>query len=94
MRKVKDGKFQKRTQRKTKRTDPRDRFFKKKFCRFCVDKIDKIDYKDIGRLKRFVTEKGKILPSRITGNCASHQRIVVTAVKRARFIALLPFVGE
>ena len=86
----KNRKFKKKT---TKRK-PKDRFFKKKFCRFCQDKVDKMDHKDVTKLKRFVTEKGKILPGRITGNCAKHQRSVVIALKRARFIALLPFSGE
>ena len=59
-----------------------------------MDKVDTIDYKDILKLKRFVTEKGKILPNRITGNCAKHQRRVAVAIKRARYVALLPYVGE
>lgn len=69
-------------------------FFKKKFCKFCADKVDQVDYKDVLKLKRFITEKGKILPSRITGNCAGHQRIVAEAIKKARYIALLPYVTE
>ncbi len=69
-------------------------FFRKRFCRFCVDKVDTIDYKDILKLKRFITEKGKILPNHITGNCARHQRSVAAAIKRARYVALLPYVGE
>jgi small subunit ribosomal protein S18 len=74
---------------------PKDKlFFKKKYCRFCADKIDLIDYKDVIRLKKFTTEKGKILPSRITGNCATHQRRIAEAIKMARFMALLPYVGE
>ncbi|GHU25245.1 30S ribosomal protein S18 [Spirochaetia bacterium] len=68
-------------------------FFKKKVCRFCTQKL-KIDYKDADTLRRFVTERGKILPRRITGNCAKHQRAVAAAVKRARIIALLPFVSN
>ena len=78
---------------KKDRKDASLRFFKKS-CRFCADKIDKIDYKDVLKLKRFVTEKGKVLPGRITGNCAGHQRSVAIAIKRARHVALLPFVGE
>ncbi len=71
------------------------KIFKKKFCRFCIDKQRQdIDYKDVERLKKFITERGKILPSRITGNCARHQRMVASAIKRARYIALLPFVAE
>ncbi len=67
---------------------------RKKVCSFCVDKIESIDYKEIGRLQRYVSERGKILPRRISGNCAKHQRQVTLAVKRARNIALLPFTTE
>ena len=69
-------------------------FFRKKFCKFCKDDVDKIDYKDVMKLKRFITEQGKILPNRITGNCAGHQRMVAAAIKRSRYIALLPYVAE
>lgn len=72
----------------------RPRFVKKKLCRFCADKGIVIDYKDVDRLARFVSEKGKILPRRISGNCSKHQRQLATAVKRARIIALLPFQAE
>ena len=68
-------------------------FFKKKVCRFCSQKL-KIDYKDADTLRRFITERGKILPRRITGTCAKHQRSLATAIKQARTIALLPFVAE
>jgi small subunit ribosomal protein S18 len=68
-------------------------FFKKKVCRFCTQKL-KIDYKDADTLRRFITERGKILPRRITGTCAKHQRSLALAIKRARVIALLPFVAE
>jgi small subunit ribosomal protein S18 len=68
-------------------------YFKKKVCRFCVQKI-RIDYKDSDTLRRFVTERGKILPRRITGTCAKHQRALSLAIKRARIIALLPFVAD
>jgi small subunit ribosomal protein S18 len=68
-------------------------FFKKKVCRFCTQKM-KIDYKDGDALRRFVTERGKILPRRITGTCAKHQRSLALAIKRARVIALLPFVAD
>lgn len=64
---------------------------KRRVCSFCVDKIEHIDYKDAGRLKRYITERGKILPRRISGNCAAHQRQLTTAIKRARIVALLPF---
>ncbi len=67
---------------------------KKKVCSFCVDKVDSIDYKDVPKLRRYVTERGKILPRRISGNCAKHQRQVTVAIKRARNIALLPFTAE
>jgi len=64
---------------------------KKKFCRFCTDKAKSIDYKDVKRLESFITERGKILSSRISGNCAKHQRIVAESIKRARFIGLVPY---
>ena len=68
-------------------------FFRKKVCRFCANKA-KIDYKDADGLRRFTTERGKILPRRITGTCAKHQRELTVAIKRARNICLLPFVTE
>ena len=67
---------------------------KKKVCMFCVDKVDHIDYKDTAKLRRYVTERGKIVPRRLSGNCAKHQRQLTTAIQRARIIALLPFVAE
>ena len=67
---------------------------RRKVCSFCVDKVDHIDYKDAAKLRRFTTERGKILPRRISGNCAKHQRQVALPVKRARNIALLPFTAE
>ena len=67
---------------------------RRKVCSFCVEKVEAIDYKDTGKLKKFVTEKGKILPRRMTGVCAKHQRLLATAIKRARVAALLPFKGE
>ncbi|AYO32099.1 MAG: small subunit ribosomal protein [Thermoanaerobacteraceae bacterium] len=67
---------------------------KKKVCSFCMDKVESIDYKEYNRLRKFITERGKILPRRITGNCAKHQRQLTTAIKRARNIALLPFTAE
>jgi len=70
------------------------RFPRRKVCAFCVDKLDYIDYKDTKRIKKFVTERGKILPRRITGNCAAHQRMLTVAVKRARTMALVQFVSE
>ena len=67
---------------------------KKKVCMFCVDKVEHIDYKDTAKLRRYISERGKIVPRRISGNCAKHQRQLTTAIKRARIIALLPFVAE
>ena len=67
---------------------------KRKVCSLCVDKIEHIDYKDAPRLRRYLSERGKILPRRITGTCAKHQRQLTVAIKRARHIALLPFVNE
>ncbi len=67
---------------------------RKRVCAFCIDKIESIDYKDGGKLRKYVTERGKILPRRISGNCAKHQRQLTTAVKRARHMALLPFTAE
>ncbi len=67
---------------------------RKKVCQFCADKAEVIDYKDVEKLKRYITERGKILPKRITGTCAMHQRAVTTAVKRARIVALLPYVAD
>ncbi len=67
---------------------------RKKFCRFCSEKVPFIDYKDIKTLRGYLTEKGKILPRRMTGTCAKHQRELTTAVKRARNIALLAFIEK
>lgn len=69
------------------------RTFIKKVCRFCTDKVEHIDYKDLERIGRYVTDRGKIIPSRLTGTCARHQRILTRAIKRARFMALLPYVS-
>ncbi len=70
---------------------PRNLFRRKKFCRFTAEGIDQIDYKDIGILKDFISENGKIIPARITGTKAKYQRQLSTAIKRARFLALLPY---
>lgn len=67
---------------------------RRKVCHFCTNKIDEIDYKDTKTLQRYVSERGKILPRRVTGACAKHQRKVTTAVKRARAVALLPYVAN
>ena len=66
----------------------------RKVCQFCVDKVDYIDYKDVARLRRFMSERAKILPRRVTGTCARHQRELTVAIKRARQIALMPFVSD
>ncbi len=72
----------------------RGRRSKRKVCSFCQDKIQYIDYKDVAKLRRYVSERGKILPRRISGTCARHQRQLTEAIKRARHIALLPFSAE
>ncbi len=67
---------------------------RRKVCQFCVDKVDVIDYKDTAKLRRYISERGKILPCRMTGTCAAHQRQLAVAIKRARVVALLPFSVE
>ena len=67
---------------------------RKKVCVFCGKENNEIDYKDVNKLKRYVSERGKILPRRITGNCAKHQRALTVAIKRARHIALMPYTAE
>lgn len=67
---------------------------KKRICTFCADKVTHLDYKDVQKLRKYVTERGKILPRRISGNCAIHQRDVTQAIKRARHMALLPYTME
>lgn len=67
---------------------------KKKICSFCVDKVTDIDYKEVAKLKKYISERGKILPRRISGNCAKHQRQMTSAIKRARHIALLPYTSD
>ena len=73
---------------------PRGRKPRRKVCAFCVDKIQHIDYKDVARLRRFTSERGKILPRRATGACAMHQRQLTEAIKRARQVALMPYVVD
>lgn len=67
---------------------------KKKVCQFCQDKIEHIDYKDTARLRKLTTERAKILPRRISGTCAKHQRQLTVAIKRARFMALMPYISD
>lgn len=81
---MQDEKFSKRPKKSSR----------KKVCAFCAEKAEYIDYKDVAKLKRYITEKGKIVPRRQTGTCAKHQRELTTAIKRARFMALLPYVGD
>lgn len=67
---------------------------RRKICQFCADKAETVDYKDVEKLRKYITDRGKILPKRITGTCAVHQRDVTTAVKRARVVALLPYSAD
>ncbi|MGN0441496.1 MAG: 30S ribosomal protein S18 [Acutalibacteraceae bacterium] len=67
---------------------------RRKVCTFCVDKVEDIDYKDIAKLRRFLSERAKILPRRVTGTCACHQRKLTVAIKRARHLALLPYTSD
>ena len=73
---------------------PRIRRPRKKVCAFCADKSAAIDYKDVARLRKYITERGKITPRRATGTCAKHQRELAIAIKRARVMALLPYVAD
>ena len=68
--------------------------FRKKICRFCAEKVLTIDYKDLARLQKFITERGKMIPARISGACATHQRALARSIKQARFVALLPYMTE
>lgn len=79
---------------RTERNDRRNRKSRKKVCAFCMDKIENIDYKDVPRLKRYLSDRAKIIPRRVTGTCARHQRQLTIAVKRARHVAFLPYVGD
>ncbi len=76
------------------RDNRRNRKGRKKVCAFCVDKVETIDYKDIGKLRRYLSERAKILPRRVTGTCARHQRGLTVAIKRARHLALLPYTSD
>ena len=67
---------------------------RKKVCIFCQDKVTEIDYKDVTKLRKFISERAKILPRRVSGTCAEHQRALTTAIKRARYMALLPYVSD
>jgi len=67
---------------------------KRRVCSFCVDKIEHVDYKEVGKLRKYLSERGKILPRRISGNCAHHQRQLTVAIKRARQLAMLPYSSD
>lgn len=73
---------------------PRDRKPRRKVCAFCADKVAEIDYKDVMKLRRYVSERSKIVPRRVTGTCARHQRQLTVAIKRARHLALIPYVSD
>ena len=73
---------------------PRPKKSRRKACQFCVDKVEHIDYKDTARLRKYITERGKIMPRRMSGVCAEHQRALASAIKTARQVALLPYVAE
>lgn len=81
-------------ERNDRERSPRGRRPRKKVCAFCADKVEVIDYKDVAKLKKFLSERGKIIPRRVTGTCAHHQRKLTIAIKRARIIALLPYVSD
>ena len=73
---------------------PRPRKSRRKVCAFCADKVEHIDYKDVNRLRKFTTERGKIMPRRMSGVCAKHQRELAVAIKRSRQVALMPYVAD
>ena len=83
-----------RTENTARPARPFNRNKRKKVCIFCADKIAYIDYKDTKKLSKFISERGKILPRRISGACAKHQRQITVAIKRARHVALMPYIGE
>ncbi len=76
------------------RERPRGNRKRRKVCAFCVDKVEYIDYKDIAKLRKYMSDRAKILPKRATGTCAKHQRALTEAIKRARQVALLPYVAD
>ena len=76
------------------RTNNRGKRSRRKVCAFCVDKVETVDYKDVAKLRRYLSERGKIVPRRVTGTCARHQRQLTAAIKRARDLALLPYVRD
>ena len=76
------------------RTNNRGKRSRRKVCAFCVDKVETVDYKDVAKLRRYLSERGKIVPRRVTGTCARHQRQLTVAIKRARHLALMPYVSD
>ncbi|MDD5422540.1 MAG: 30S ribosomal protein S18 [Candidatus Omnitrophota bacterium] len=80
--------------KRVKKDPKKKKIFKKRPCRFCNDKVENLDYLEYMRFQKFLTERGKIMPSRISGNCAKHQRQLAKAIRKARIMALLPFVAE
>jgi len=88
------GRLRARARKKARKSKKKGGFVRRKVCRFCADSSLEIDYKDTKTLRLFITEIGKMIPRRISGNCAKHQRKLAIAVKRARHIALLPFAGQ
>lgn len=88
------GRFDREKKKRIKGEPLKKKVFKKRPCRFCMDKVEGIDYLDYQKFHRLITERGKIVPSRISGNCAAHQRQLARAVKKARVMALIPFVAE
>ncbi len=83
-----------RTERPERQERPQRNRRRRKVCAFCVDKVAHVDYKDAGKLRKYMSDRGKILPRRMTGVCAHHQRQLTEAIKRARHIALLPYTAE
>jgi small subunit ribosomal protein S18 len=79
---------------RTRKKDLSERPMRQRACRFCKKEAEEISFKDAAELQNYITERGKILPRKISGNCARHQRVVSLAIKRARFLAILPFVGK
>ncbi|MGH7881851.1 MAG: 30S ribosomal protein S18 [Candidatus Dormibacteraceae bacterium] len=83
-----------RPERRSERSGAPRKHSRRKVCAFCVEHLDNIDYKEVNRLRRFLSERAKILPRRVTGTCARHQRTLTVALKRARHIALLPYAAD
>ena len=86
--------FDKPFKKRTREGSPKRRIYRKKPCRFCADKVASIGYLDYMQFQKLITEKGKIMPSRITGTCAHHQRQLARAIRRARVMSLLPYVAD